>query len=92
MPAVVETELAHRDVLRRRAAAVSPHQVATAVADVIASRGSRPFVPGYAGLLPRLLALLPQRGRDLMYRRLVPDQIAAGDLSVRKDYEQRHLG
>jgi short-subunit dehydrogenase len=90
MPAVVETELAV-GTSSGGGPRLTPAQVATAVADVIDKPRFETFVPAYAGALTRVLALLPQRGRDLMYRRLVPNQIQAGDLSVRKDYESRHL-
>ena len=90
MPAVVETELAV-GTSSGGGPRLTPAQVAVAVADVIDKPRFETFVPGYAGALTRVLALLPQRGRDLMYRRLVPNQIKAGDLSVRKDYESRHL-
>ncbi|MCW2542541.1 MAG: putative dehydrogenase [Frankiales bacterium] len=91
MPAVVETELAV-GTSSGGGPRLSAGQVALAVADVVEKPRFETFVPGYAGVLTRVLALLPQRGRDLLYKRLVPNQIAAGDLSVRKDYEQRHLG
>jgi len=50
------------------------------------------FVPARVGALTRLLAILPQRGRDLLYARLVPDQAAETDAAARRAYEQRALG
>ena len=91
MPAVVETELAV-GTSSGGGPRLTPRAVALAVADVIDKPRFETFVPSYAGALTRVLALLPQRGRDLMYKRLVPNQIEAGDLSVRGGYESRHLG
>jgi NADP-dependent 3-hydroxy acid dehydrogenase YdfG len=90
MPTVVETELA----LGTDSGGVprlTPAQVAVAVADVITKPRFETFVPARVGVLVRVLALLPQRGRDLMYRRLVPNQVVAGDPSARADYESRRL-
>ena len=90
MPTVVETELAagtaHGGVPR-----LTPEQVATAVADVIETPRFEVFVPRRVGLLTRVLAVLPQRGRDLMHRRLVPDQVRDTDRSAREAYESKRL-
>lgn len=90
MPAVVETELA-LGTSSGGGPRLTPEQVATVVADVIRRPRFETIVPSYAGLLLRVLALLPQRGRDLMYRTLVPNQVVAADRSARADYEQRRL-
>ena len=91
MPAVVETELAV-GTSSGGGPRLTPAQVADAVAGVIEKPRFETFVPGYAGVLVRVLALLPQRGRDLLYRRLVPNQIEAADRAARVAYESRHLG
>jgi hypothetical protein len=91
MPAVVDTELA-LGTDPGGAPRLTPAAVATAVADVIAKPRFETFVPGYAGALTRVLALLPQWGKDLMYRRLVPNQLQAADRSARAEYEARRLG
>ncbi|WP_120320014.1 SDR family oxidoreductase [Catellatospora citrea] len=87
MPAVVETELAagtsHGGVPRLR-----PETVAAAVERVIRRPRFEVFVPGRLDPLTRLLALLPQSGRDLAYRLLVPDQVALGDGAARAAYQR----
>ncbi|MEU7825827.1 SDR family NAD(P)-dependent oxidoreductase [Catellatospora sp. NPDC049133] len=87
MPAVVETELAlgtsHGGVPRLR-----PETVAAAVERVIRRPRFEVFVPGRLDPLTRLLALLPQSGRDLAYRLLVPDQVVLGDGAARAAYQR----
>ena len=39
----------------------------------------------------KVLAVLPQRGKDWLYKRMVPNQILAGDPSARAEYEARRL-
>lgn len=87
LPTVVETELA-AGTSEGGVPRLQPADVARAVADVIAKPRFETFVPARVGLLVRMLALLPQAGRDLAYRRLVPDQVSAADRSRRADYEQ----
>jgi short-subunit dehydrogenase len=91
MPAVVETELAV-GTSSGGGPRLTPAQVAAAVADVIAKPRFEVYLPRAASLLVRLLVLLPQPGRDVLYRRLVPNQVASADRSVRTAYESRHLG
>ncbi len=90
LPAVVDTELAAGTacggVPRLR-----PEDVAAAVVAVIAKPRFETFVPARVSLLTRALAVLPQRGRDLMYARLVPNQVTATDREARADYEARHV-
>jgi NADP-dependent 3-hydroxy acid dehydrogenase YdfG len=90
LPTVVETELA----LGTDSGGVprlTPQQVAAAVASVVATPQFETFVPARVGVLVRVLALLPQKGKDLLYRRLVPNQVTAGDPAARADYESRRL-
>ena len=87
MPTVVETELA-AGTSEGGVPRLQPVDVARAVADVIAKPRFETFVPARVGLLVRMLALLPQRGRDLAYRKLVPDQVRSADSSRRADYER----
>ncbi len=90
MPIVVDTELA---------AGTSPGGMpalqAQDVADAVLGAIERPrfevFVPARVGALTRLLGLLPQRGRDLLYDRLVPDQAGETDHEARRAYEERVL-
>ena len=90
MPTVVTTELA-AGTASGGVPPLSPDDVARAIADVVARPRFEVFVPGRVALLARLLVLLPQRGRDLLTRRLVPDQVRATDRAARADYESRHL-
>ena len=90
MPVVVETELA-AGTSSGGVARLRPQEVATAVADALERPRFEVFVPGRVGLLTRAFALLPQRGRDVMTARLVPDQVTATDRAARAEYEARHL-
>lgn len=90
LPAVVDTELA-TGTASGGVPRLSPEQVATAVADVLERPRFEVFVPAKAGLLIRLLALLPQRGRDLLHARMVPDQARLTDQAARADYERRRV-
>jgi hypothetical protein len=91
MPVVVETELA-AGTSSGGVSALAPDDVADAVVRAIERPRFEVFVPARVGALTRLLALLPQRGRDLLYNRLVPDQAAETDSAARSAYEQRTLG
>jgi short-subunit dehydrogenase len=91
MPAVVDTELA-LGTAAGGTARLSPAAVALAVADVLDKPRFETIVPRHAAALPRLLALLPQRGRDLLYRKVVPNQVLAADRAARAEYEARTLG
>jgi short-subunit dehydrogenase len=90
MPTVVETELA-AGTSEGGVPRLAPADVARAVAEVIAKPRFETFVPRRVSALARLLAVLPQSGRDLAYARLVPDQVRATDHSKRADYEARRL-
>ena len=91
MPVVVDTELA-AGTSPGGVSALEPQDVAAAVVRAIERPRFEVFVPGRVGALTRLLALLPQRGRDVLYGRLVPDQAAETDAAARRDYEARRLG
>ncbi len=90
LPTVVTTDLAAGTV-SGGVPPLAPADVARAVADVIATPRFETFVPRRVSALTRVLGLLPQRGRDLMLRRLVPDQVQQGDPAARAAYEARHL-
>jgi short-subunit dehydrogenase len=90
MPTVVETELA-LGTSSGGVPRLTPADVAVAVADVIAKPRFETFVPARVSVLARALALMPQSGRDLMYRRLVPNQVEVGDHASRAAYEARRL-
>ena len=91
MPTVVQTELA-AGTTSGGVPVLQPEDVARAVAGVIAKPRFETFVPSRVGALNRVLAVLPQRGRDVMYRKLVPDQVREADRTARADYEKRVLG
>lgn len=90
MPIVVDTELA-AGTSPGGMPALQPQDVADAVAGAIERPRFEVFVPERVGPLMRLLALLPQRGRDLLYARLVPDQAGETDHDARRAYEERVL-
>lgn len=62
-----------------------------AVREELRGSGIEVFVPGRVAVLLRLLALLPQRGRDVLYARMVPDQVRSGDKAKRAEYESKHV-
>ena len=86
LPTVVETELAV-GTASGGVPRLSPQDVALAVLAAIRKPRFEVFVPARVAVLVRVLALLPQKGRDVMYRRLVPNQ-TKGDLTVRRTYER----
>lgn len=88
MPIVVKTELA-AGTSPGGMPALEPQDVADAVLGAIERPRFEVFVPARVGALTRLLALLPQRGRDLLYARLVPDQAKETDAGARRAYEER---
>lgn len=90
MPIVVKTELA-AGTSPGGMPALEPQDVADAVLGAIERPRFEVFVPARVGGLTRLLALLPQRGRDLLYGRLVPDQARETDTAARRAYEERLL-
>ncbi len=90
MPIVVKTELA-AGTSPGGMPALEPQDVADAVLGAIERPRFEVFVPARVGALTRLLALLPQRGRDLLYARLVPDQAKETDAGARRAYEERVL-
>lgn len=91
LPTVVETELA-LGTASGGVARLTPSDVAAGVVAAIEKPRFETFVPARVGALTRVLAVLPQRGRDLMYRALVPDQVKAGDPAARAAYEAKRLG
>ncbi|GAA3029293.1 SDR family oxidoreductase [Gordonia defluvii] len=84
MPGVVDTELA-AGTTTGAAKLLSPDDVATAVADVIAQPRFLVTVPGYVGPLVAFTGVLPQPLRDVVLRALVPDQVAAVKGSTTRD-------
>ncbi|MCW2601535.1 MAG: putative oxidoreductase, family [Frankiales bacterium] len=90
MPTVVETELAVGTV-SGGVPRLSPADVALAVASVIEKPRFETFVPARVSALTRVLGVLPQRGRDAMYARLVPNQVQAADPAARAEYESKRL-
>lgn len=87
MPTVVDTALA-AGTSTGLAAMLQSSDIARAVAQVIARPRFEVTVPGYVGILHRLLSLLPQRMRDLIFGKMVPDQVASVDRKARSDYEE----
>jgi short-subunit dehydrogenase len=90
MPVVVETELA-AGTSHGKGVRLAPADVAAAVVAAIERPRFEVFVPRAIGAWTRLLALLPQRGRDALYAAMMPDQVAETDQQARAAYEQRAL-
>ncbi len=88
MPTVVDTALA-AGTSTGAAAMLQPADIARAVAKTIARPRFEVTVPGYVGVVHRLVDLLPQRPRDAVLRRLVPDQVRAVDRGARSGYERQ---
>lgn len=88
MPTVVDTELA-AGTDSGGVPRLTPQQVAVAVAETIERPRFEVFVPKRTRALVTVMALLPQAGKDAMYRALVPDQVKAADKRVREEYEKR---
>lgn len=92
MPGVVETELAV-GTATGAAKLLQPADVARTVIRTIKRPRFEITIPAYIGPLTRIGGLLPQRVRDIVLRRMVPDQAAAVQgLSVRIGYESQALG
>lgn len=88
MPGVVDTDLA-AGTATGAAKLLQPADVARVVVRTIQRPRFEVTIPGYVGPLARVVALLPQRVRDGVLRRMVPDQIAATrGLSVRTPQSQ----
>lgn len=90
-PGVVDTDLAI-GTATGAAPMLRPSDVAAAVVQVIGRPRFEVILPAYVSPLLKLGGLLPQPIRDLLMRRMVPDQVAAvRDSSVRERYEARAL-
>lgn len=76
MPVVVETKLAE-GTTTGASKLLQPDDVALAVVDIIEQPRFTLTIPGYVGPLVALVGLAPQRVRDQILRRMVPDQVAA---------------
>lgn len=92
MPTVVDTELAV-GTSSGAVAMLTPRDVAVAVAAVIGRPRFEMTVPPHVGPLIRAVGLLPDRLRTAVFRRMVPNQIAAleGNNAVREKYESAAL-
>lgn len=91
MPGVVDTELA-AGTASGAAKMLQPADVARAVVRTIGRPRFEVTIPGYVGPLTRVVGALPQPIRDLVLRRMVPNQIAATQgSSARRSYETQAL-
>ncbi len=87
MPGVVDTELA-AGTATGPVALLQPRQIADAVLAAVRRPRFETIIPARIALLNRILALLPQPGRDVVGRFTLPDQVAAiRDHDRRRDYE-----
>jgi hypothetical protein len=90
-PVVVGTELA-AGTASGAAPTLRPEHVADAVMDVVRRPRFVTYVPRRVTLLTTALAVLPQRARDWLSERTVPDQVRHTDRSRRVDYERQLTG
>lgn len=90
MPVVVDTPLA-AGTSSGGMPRLQPSEVATAIADALERPRFEVFVPERVAVLSRAFGVLPQRARDLMTAKLVPDQVKATDQAARASYEQREV-
>jgi hypothetical protein len=71
---------------------LKPREIADAVLAAIRRPRFETIIPARIALLNRILALLPQSGRDLVGRFTLPDQVAAiRDHDRRRDYERTYF-
>ncbi len=91
LPGVVDTALA-AGTDTGAAKLLSPDDVAAAVLEVIERPRFITTIPAYIGPLVAASGLLPQRLRDSLLRRTVPDQVAASRKHDRSAYEDDALG
>lgn len=90
MPVVVETELA-AGTSHGRAKRLVPDEVADAVVATLERPRFDVFVPRSIAGWERLLEVLPQRGRDVLYRVMMPDQVADAEQGARQAYERKQV-
>ncbi|NLE81586.1 MAG: SDR family oxidoreductase [Rhodococcus sp.] len=88
MPTVVDTELAAGTV-SGSAKMLQPEDVAKAVVEVIVKPKFEVMVPAYVGPAVRWANVLPQKVRDFVLRKMVPNQVKSADHSARASYEAR---
>ncbi|SHI78895.1 hypothetical protein SAMN02745244_01055 [Tessaracoccus bendigoensis DSM 12906] len=91
MPTVVDTAMAV-GTSPGAAKLLQPADVARAVVRTVGRPRFEVTVPGYVGPTKRVVDLLPERLRDAVLRRLVPDQVHESDHAARVGYESRFLG
>lgn len=91
MPGVVETELAI-GTATGAVRLLRPDEVAAAVLKTVEKPRFETVLPSRITLLHKAIPLFPQKIRDYLLRRLVPDQIVATDgKQVRQQYEATQL-
>ncbi|MFD4366343.1 SDR family oxidoreductase [Rhodococcus sp. NPDC058521] len=88
MPTVVDTELA-KGTSSGAATMLQPADVAQAVVDVIERPRFEVMLPRYVNPVIRVVNVLPEMVRDLVFRRLVPNQVTSTDNASREEYQSR---
>ncbi|QTI69358.1 SDR family oxidoreductase [Gordonia polyisoprenivorans] len=92
MPTVVDTQLA-AGTATGSAAILQPADVAAAVVAAIEKPRFEVTLPSFVGPAVRAAGLLPQAIRDLLMRRMVPNQVdAVRNSTTRAEYEAKALG
>ena len=90
MPVVVDTELA-TGTSTGKGVRLQPSDVADAVVSAIEKPRFDVFVPRSIAAWTRLTAVLPQPGRDALYRAMMPNQAEDADAGSRVAYEDRNV-
>jgi len=90
MPGLVRTELAAGTTDARGTTVLAPEDVAAAIVAALERPRFGVWVPRRFGALHRLLAVLPQRGREVLLRAAGAERHTKGDTAARRAaYEER---
>jgi len=90
MPGLVRTELAAGTTDAKGTTVLAPEDVAAAIVATLERPRFAVYVPGHFGPFNRLLAVLPQRGREALLRAAGAEGHTKGDTAARRAaYEER---
>ncbi len=90
MPAIVQTELATGLRATRAVKQITPEDVAEAIVDAVRHPRFDVYVPKSAGVINRVVGVLPRRGREGLVRALKADTaLIEADHGARQAYELR---
>jgi NAD(P)-dependent dehydrogenase (short-subunit alcohol dehydrogenase family) len=92
LPGVVNTEMSAGVTAGRGMQVIEPDDVASAIVAAVEKPRFKVFVPPVLGSFWKIMALLPERMRDGLGRRLDADLMARADRASRAEYERRIAG